>query len=86
MYKFNILQRFLCFTPLGICLLGNFQNEKPTAEAMKSLEEMIKCSVNKGQISENYTLAGHRDLGNTECPGTNLYNIIKEWPHFIKTN
>ncbi|CAI9741613.1 peptidoglycan-recognition protein SC2-like [Octopus vulgaris] len=70
---------------IGICLLGNFENEEPTTEAMESLKKMIKCSLNKGQISRNYILAGHKDLQSMrKCPGTTLYNKIKYWPHFIK--
>ncbi|CAI9741612.1 peptidoglycan-recognition protein SC2-like [Octopus vulgaris] len=63
---------------IGICMLGSFQKYVPTPLAMESLKKMINCSLYKGQIIPNYTLAGHRDLGNTDCPGTALYNVIKE--------
>lgn len=66
----------------AICMLGNFEKEKPTAAALSSLKRMISCALKKGQISQNYILAGHKDVGSTACPGANLYNIIKKWPHF----
>ncbi|MFZ2151255.1 MAG: N-acetylmuramoyl-L-alanine amidase [Candidatus Absconditicoccaceae bacterium] len=30
------------------------------------------------QDSEGYAIAGHKDAGNTACPGTNLYNLLPQ--------
>ncbi|PVD29398.1 hypothetical protein C0Q70_08649 [Pomacea canaliculata] len=41
-----------------------------------------ECGLANGKINPNYTLKGHRDVGDTDCPGTALYNLIHTWPHY----
>lgn len=56
---------------VGIVLIGNFDNEEPTAEQLCSLERLILQLKNQYDITH---LAGHRDFPNndTVCPGENL--------------
>ena len=58
----------------GICVIGNFMTEKPNDLALNALKKIIQLSIDKGFLSANYTLKGHRDqiqFGGTvtECPG-----------------
>jgi len=36
----------------------------------------------QGKLSRTYTLHGHKDGGNTVCPGQALYSEIRKWSHF----
>jgi len=60
----------------GICLIGNFEKEKPNPKQLSSLSKKIK----ELRISN---ITGHRDWRNnprghnfTACPGKNLYKLI----------
>ncbi|CAL8105816.1 unnamed protein product [Calicophoron daubneyi] len=70
----------------GLCLIGDYRKDKPTEESLESLKQLIELGVSCGQIRTNYTLLGHRDVGNTECPGDALYKEIQTWEHFNLTN
>ncbi|MCD5382602.1 N-acetylmuramoyl-L-alanine amidase [Candidatus Gracilibacteria bacterium] len=71
---------------LGISMMGNFQNQKPTLAQLRSLSKLIaylgakynldvtKSSYFHGVYSQN--ILGHRDVGKTACPGDNLYKKI----------
>lgn len=70
---------------MGVCFLGNFQNDQPTAAALASLEKLLAwkcCDSDIEPIGSSLHAAsglvlnhicGHRDGGATECPGDNLY-------------
>jgi hypothetical protein len=70
---------------MGVCFLGNFQNDQPTAAALASLEKLLawKCcdsnieptgtSLHAGSGLMLNHICGHRDGGSTLCPGDNLY-------------
>lgn len=51
---------------IGICVIGNFMTEKPTAEQITSLVWLIKNIQSRyGKIP----IIGHRDVMPTSCPG-----------------
>jgi N-acetylmuramoyl-L-alanine amidase len=57
---------------VGICLMGNFQTERPTSSALASLEHVRTRLVPGGA---RVPLLGHRDHRGHEssaCPGRNL--------------
>lgn len=70
---------------MGVCFLGNFQNDQPAAAALNSLEKLLAwkcCDSNIEPVGASLHTAsglvlnhicGHRDGGATECPGDNLY-------------
>lgn len=63
------------FKAIGICLLGNFQNEEPTKEHLETLSKLIREIANKYDIRrENVTM--HRDHKATACPGENVAKIF----------
>ena len=51
---------------LGICLEGNFENEKPSDSQIESLVKLSSDMIMKYNIED---LMGHKDLYNTLCPG-----------------
>lgn len=54
---------------LGICLVGNFDTEKPTQEQYNSLAWLIKELLKAFPTLE---IKGHRDFKSTSCPGKNF--------------
>jgi N-acetyl-anhydromuramyl-L-alanine amidase AmpD len=72
-------------TSIGIAVIGNFEpgtlfgNQTPTDVQMESLIALVNI-LKDGQGISN--VIGHRNhsAGN-ECPGQNLYDIVRElWP------
>ena len=61
---------------IGICLVGNFNEYKPTPEQWKALTKLI--AEKKAQyFIDNKEIKVHSDFSNTECPGDNLRAMIK---------
>lgn len=62
----------------GISLVGDFNKDIPSVEQIKSLVERFK--YHKKRFSNQIKIVGHRELGQTDCPGKNISieSIIKE--------
>jgi hypothetical protein len=65
---------------IGVCLIGNFEEEHPTKAALESLRRLLD------QLRKSYTISrtevfGHCDMWNTECPGRYLERWVKEYAH-----
>lgn len=70
---------------MGVALMGNFEEVKPTLDSQNSLTELLAWKSdekNIDPIGQDYhpssgfnlfTISGHRDGCNTLCPGENLY-------------
>jgi hypothetical protein len=56
---------------IGICLVGNFQYDRPTAAQLQSLTKLVAYLSKTYNIPANRILR-HKDTKPTECPGTNL--------------
>lgn len=64
---------------IGIALLGNFEEEKPTQEQLKSLQWLLRDLADTYEIDLDRSVSfhgktlppivGHRDLLSTDCPG-----------------
>jgi len=54
---------------IGICLVGHFNREQPTAAQMASLETLVAALAARYHIPLE-RVVGHGELKNTECPGT----------------
>ncbi|KAK7505805.1 hypothetical protein BaRGS_00003076 [Batillaria attramentaria] len=67
---------------IAICVIGNFNDRVPNDAALNKIKQLIQCGLDNGYISASYTLKGHRDVGNTDCPGQKLYDLIHSWPHY----
>lgn len=59
---------------IGICLSGNFNQTQPTKAQLSSLKNLL--SHLSSLLTRDFNVVGHRDLGNTTCPGHNLYPLI----------
>ncbi len=53
---------------IGICLIGNFEHEAPTAAQMSSLRQLVTLLVEEYGIAPE-AIIGHRDVKATACPG-----------------
>ena len=58
-----------------VVLEGNFENEQPTIEQIKSLEEMISWLSAEWKIPVTEVKA-HNDYASTACPGKNLKDLL----------
>lgn len=56
---------------IGICVLGDFSNERPDPRALASLEKLVDALCERHHIARSH-LYGHRQLRSTECPGDAL--------------
>jgi len=56
---------------IGICLVGNFDIERPTAAQMNALAKLTAYLMQTYNISADH-IVGHGDTKATDCPGRNL--------------
>jgi hypothetical protein len=57
-------------TGIGICLVGNFQNRKPTAKQLAAFHELMRL-LEEFILEKKCSFAGHKeiDVNHTVCPG-----------------
>jgi hypothetical protein len=65
---------------LGVCLMGNFDEVRPTAAAIASLERLLDDLRAQNGIARS-AVTWHRDWpsANTECPGDNLEPYVRRY-------
>ncbi|CAH2052129.1 unnamed protein product, partial [Iphiclides podalirius] len=68
---------------IGICLIGDWSNTLPPPEQIKTAKTLIATGVELGYIKPDYKLVGHRQVRDTECPGSVLYRNLKTWEHYV---
>ena len=56
---------------IGICLIGNFEFQSPTAAQYRSLAKLISFLQDRYSIPTS-KIKGHRDVDATRCPGRNF--------------
>lgn len=56
---------------IGICLVGNFEREYPTAKQMEALVGLVNYLQERCQIP-TASIMGHRHIKATRCPGKNF--------------
>jgi hypothetical protein len=56
---------------IGICLVGNFDIDRPTKKQMESLARLCAYMMITYHIPPDHVL-GHRDTKATDCPGRNM--------------
>ena len=57
---------------VGVALLGNFTSRDATAAAKAGLADLLAWKADRHNI-DPYSLRGHRDVGDTSCPGGAFY-------------
>lgn len=63
-----------------------FPDNRPPTNQLQATKELIATGVKLGFIEPDYTLFGHRQLGNTECPGEALFQEIEDWQRIYGSN
>lgn len=60
---------------LGIMLLGNFDQQTPTPQALSTLDGFVSAQMRQYRVpvSRVYT---HKEIGSTDCPGTSLQRYM----------
>lgn len=59
---------------IGVCFMGNYMTDMPTSAALGSYARLL--SVLEMELGRQLTVQGHRDVGDTVCPGDNLYAVL----------
>lgn len=87
----NILGAHFCGTnggTMGVCVMGNFTDIPPTAEALTALERLLawkSCDIDADPLGESYHassnrtlphISGHRNGCATACPGDAFYPLL----------
>jgi len=62
---------------IGIMALGNFEKQRPSAEQIASVITLVDLLRHRFRV-RHHRLYGHCDLGQSVCPGRNLY------PHVVR--
>jgi hypothetical protein len=62
---------------VGICLIGDFGTQTPTDKQINSLVSLLTtmCIIYNLQPG---VILGHRDVGNSTCPGDKMYQLLPE--------
>lgn len=60
---------------IGIHVSGTFNDHTPTKEQVESLARLVADICNRYELSIAVT-CGHQYLCSTDCPGTNLNNLL----------
>ena len=61
---------------VGICLVGNFENEEPSSSQLSSLTYLINYLQERCNIPRNQVIM-HKDFRKTACPGSHFpYNKV----------
>ncbi|XP_042556228.1 peptidoglycan recognition protein 1 [Dipodomys spectabilis] len=69
---------------IGIAFMGNYMERAPPPRSIRALRSLLDCAVDRGYLTSNYQLKGHRDVQQTQSPGDQLYNILQGLPHYHK--
>jgi len=63
---------------IGICLLGDFNAERPSQDALAALERLVEALCERHHIARS-RVYGHRHFTNTECPGDALMAWVSRY-------
>jgi hypothetical protein len=59
--------------------IGNYEHDEPTPEAIAAFVDLTRWLVDTGRlVPGTYPTGGHRDVGQTACPGSHLYAAIPD--------
>jgi len=66
---------------IGICVVGNFQEQKPSRkqlEALRGLIDELQWATARIGLEDGLEVLAHCDLSHTSCPGDHLYEWVKD--------
>lgn len=61
---------------LGICVMGNFEIQKPTRNQLGTLNGFVAEQMRRYNVHSTM-LFTHRELGTSACPGINLQQVMQ---------
>ncbi|XP_054154735.1 uncharacterized transmembrane protein DDB_G0289901-like isoform X2 [Oppia nitens] len=68
---------------LSVAFIGQYDNQEPSQLMLDTAKRLVQCFEKLGdRLTGDYQLHGHRDQSCTQSPGQNVYNAIRQWPHF----
>ena len=70
---------------IGVALLGNFEQQKPSADQVLALKRLVVDLRTTYRISTQ-SVFGHRDLGSSVCPGKHLYGHVRDMRRWARDN
>ncbi|XP_034311315.2 uncharacterized [Magallana gigas] len=73
------------YVSLAVSFMGNFNNTMPAPAALAAANKLLMCAMQRKAITPSYSLYGHQDVRDTDCPGYTLYNAIRKWTHYNVT-
>lgn len=62
---------------IGICLSGDFTKQEPSPQQLKSLKNLIAHL--RREFPQQLEVFGHKDYGQTSCPGPSLYKHLNKF-------
>jgi len=63
--------------------MGNFMEILPTPAALDAAQQLIAELERRNYVNRScWSFYGHRDKGETACPGTELYKEFGTWPNW----
>ena len=64
----------------GIVLIGNYDRQTPTGAQGVALVSLVAHLNRAGALADGYTMAGHRKVKATACPGANVPDrLVADW-------
>ncbi len=61
---------------LGVLVLGNFEEQQPTPQALAALDRFVAAQMRQYRVSLNEVYT-HQELAPTACPGRNLQRYME---------
>lgn len=56
-----------------ICAIGDFEDHEPPPALLENVAVLAVEGIRRGHLAPNFVISGHRDHGQTACPGRFLY-------------
>ncbi|CAH0546715.1 unnamed protein product [Brassicogethes aeneus] len=75
-------KNFHMYDSVAICEIGDFTTDIFTNVMIESTKRLIDLGITLNKISTHYKLIGQNQTTTSESPGSNVYKVIKTWPHF----
>lgn len=66
---------------IGVCLMIDGNVQEPSDAMIRAVRELVRTGIEEGEIRPDYTLSGHRDHMQRECPGEKVYRRLQEFRH-----
>lgn len=64
---------------ISIAFIGSYHNDEPSERQIHAAQGLIELGIKLKKVSPNYILNAQMSKYKT-----GLYNVVKQWPHFIE--